>query len=248
MSKKGPYHMIPDMAYGSISLPKTRARKHARQTPLSERAKILGIPVDEMTSSVGLAVSALFEKMDDMARELERTKNSLHEMHQLVDVDCLAPIPNRRAFTRRLQWVIGMQNRYGHSSSILFFDLNGFKKINDTHGHAAGDAAILHIAELLQGAIRDTDFVARLGGDEFAVVLYHADALGAESRAKSITSHIASNPLNFNGHVITLSSSCGLYEIQKGDTAETALVRADAAMYADKKRHASKPFKMHAVQ
>lgn len=236
MSKKGPYHMYPDVSYGSVALTRPRTRRAPRMAAISDRAQILGIPVKEMTDSVSLAVTALLEKMDDMARELERTKSSLTEIQQQVDVDCLAPIPNRRAFSRRLKWALAMQTRYGHTSSILFFDLNGFKAINDTYGHAAGDAAILHVADLLTRSIRDTDFVARLGGDEFAVLLYHADLDGASVRADAIIDRIESTPLKFQGKTIALASSCGAYELRRGDSEETALARADASMYADKKR------------
>src|ERR1700753_1498171 len=73
-----------------------------------ERVALLGIPEAEMTESVKLAVSALFEKLDDMSRELLRTKESFTELERLVDVDCIAPVPNRRAFMRRLAWAISM--------------------------------------------------------------------------------------------------------------------------------------------
>src|SRR6185295_3818627 len=104
---------------------------------LEEQVAVLGIPQKEMTPSVNLAVSALLEKLDDVTRELQRTKEALSEIERMVDVDVVAPIPNRRAFMRRLTWAITMQARYGHPSTILYFDLNNFKQINDEYGHAA---------------------------------------------------------------------------------------------------------------
>ena len=247
MSKKNPYHMYPDISYAGAELanselmrPKARSRKARLVSHLpdaSERALTMGIPVKDMTASVNLAVTSLLEKLDDITRELERTKNSLHEAQQLVDVDTLAPIANRRAFTRRLEWAISMQERYGHASSVLFFDLNGFKAINDTYGHAAGDAAIMHVADLLQRATRNTDFVARLSGDEFAVLLYHADQKAALQRGSTLAAAIAATPFSFDGKLISLASAFGVHELRRGDSAPTAMAQADAAMYACKKRN-----------
>src|SRR5579884_1167425 len=97
-----------------------KAETTSKKTRLSERLSMLGIPENEMTPAVNLAISALLEKLDDLNRELSRTKESLAEIERLVDVDCLAPIPNRRAFMRRLSWAITMHERYGHPSSILY--------------------------------------------------------------------------------------------------------------------------------
>src|SRR5690348_14957836 len=98
-----------------------KADTTSKKQRVSERLAMLGIPEAEMTPSVNLAVSALLEKLDDQSRELSRTRESLSEIERLVDVDCLAPIPNRRAFMRRLSWAITMHERYGHPSTILYF-------------------------------------------------------------------------------------------------------------------------------
>jgi diguanylate cyclase (GGDEF)-like protein len=202
---------------------------------LPDRIAMLGIPEEELSESVILAVSALFEKMDDMSIEMKQSKEQLKELESLVDVDTLAPIPNRRAFMRRLQWVISMLERYDHPSSIAYFDLNGFKQINDTYGHAAGDMAIRHVAEILSSTKRESDFLARLGGDEFAVILYFADAKAAEKRAREIAEKIATTPFRFNGHPLHVTASIGFHFIRKGETAEEALHAADQSMFSDKR-------------
>lgn len=199
------------------------------------RVAMLGIPKAEFTPSVNLAVSALLEKVDMLSRELGQTKEHLNEIEQLVDVDCLAPVPNRRAFMRRLTWAISMFKRYGHATSVIFFDLNGFKEINDVYGHAAGDAAIRHAAELFTMTTRQTDFVARLGGDEFGVIMYHADYDGAYKRAQKLAQRISDNPLIWNNREIHMDTALGVYQVKKDDTAEMAVAAADMAMYADKR-------------
>jgi diguanylate cyclase (GGDEF)-like protein len=207
-------------------------RGNKTQTP--DRLSALGIPEHELTESVTLVISAMLEKMDDMQLELEHRRTQLEEMQNLVDVDCLAPIPNRRAFMRRLQWVISMQDRYNNPSSIVYFDLTKFKTINDAYGHAAGDAAICHVVDILNGFKRDSDFMARLGGDEFAIILYYADEMAARRRAEQIAEKIGSTPFTFNGIELTISTAYGFHSIKKGQTAEDALHAADQSMYAHK--------------
>ncbi len=208
--------------------------RRGRKAHIPDRIAMLGIPEDELTDAVMLAFSALFEKMDDMQLEMNNARVQLDEMQSLVDVDCLAPIPNRRAFMRRLQWVVSMQERYNDPSSIVYFDLSRFKYVNDTYGHAAGDAAIRHVAEILSGFKRDSDFMARLGGDEFAIILYYADEDVARRRAEQIAEKIRTTPFTFNGQVIYIGTSFGFHAIRKGETAEAALHEADQSMYRHK--------------
>lgn len=214
-------------------LEKATAPTHTR---LQERLQMLGIPEEEMTPEVCLAASALLEKVDDLNRELSRTKENLAEIERLVDVDCLAPIPNRRAFMRRLSWAIAMHERYSHPSAILYFDINDFKEINDTHGHAAGDLAIRHVSQTLSSTLRDSDFIARIGGDEFAIIMYYANEDAARRRGKKISETLASTPFVYNGQPLTLSTAYGSYAIRAGDDAEGALSAADMSMYVEKRR------------
>jgi diguanylate cyclase (GGDEF)-like protein len=209
----------------------------ARPGRISDRMAALGIPEAEMTESVKLVVSALLEKLDDTSRELSRTKENLAEMERLVDVDCVAPIPNRRAFMRRLTWAINMHERYGHPSAILYFDINDFKGINDNHGHAAGDLAIRHISQLLSNAMRESDFLARIGGDEFAIIMYYATDEAAKKRAEIITDKLKATPFVFSGKHVHVTASYGVYAVRSGDDAESCLASADMSMYVDKRRN-----------
>ncbi len=201
-----------------------------------ERIKMLGIPEKDMTQEVMFALSALFEKLDDTTRDLARTRETLAELERLVDVDCLAPIPNRRAFMRRLKWALAMRERYQHPSCVLYFDLNEFKAINDHYGHAAGDVAIRHVSQILANTMRESDFIARIGGDEFAIIMYHATEDAARLRGEKIAEAIRRTPFMYNGKPITVSGAFGMYALQAGDDAETALSAADTAMYVDKQR------------
>jgi len=211
-----------------------------RKTKLAERIASLGIPEEEMTDTVRLVVSALLEKLDDVNRDLTRTKENLSEIERLVDVDCMAPIANRRAFMRRLAWAITMFERYSHSSTILYFDLNDFKQINDVYGHAACDLAIIHVSQILSSIMRESDFLARIGGDEFAIIMYYANEDAAKIRSKKIAEKLDSTPFVFNGNKIYISASYGYHTVTLGDDAESALAAADMSMYVDKRRGKNK--------
>lgn len=218
------------LADGMVALHQTESNSQ-----LSERIKMLGIPDAELTESVVLALSALIEKMDDTSLDLQHTKECLAEMESLVDVDLLAPIPNRRAFMRRLNWVISMFDRYGHPSCVIYFDLNSFKQINDTFGHAAGDGVIRHVAEILNKSRRDSDFMARLGGDEFAIIFYNSPKNAAIRRAEEIATMLADAPYHYHAHTIPVTTSFGCYALQAGNTAEDVIHAADQAMYCHKR-------------
>ena len=208
----------------------------AQQNRANDSMAMLGIPEKQLTDEVKLVVSALLEKIDDVNRELASAQESLSEMERLVDVDCVAPIPNRRAFMRRLSWAINMHARYGHPTTILYYDINDFKDINDTYGHAAGDMAILHIAQLLTDTMRESDFLARIGGDEFGVIMYYADEAAAKKRGDRIAEKLKTTPLMFGGKQIPLSAAFGHYTVKSGDDAEACLAAADMSMYVDKRR------------
>jgi len=203
---------------------------------LTERLQMLGIPDAELTPPVHFAVTTLLERLDDLGRELSRTKETLSEIERLVDVDCLAPIPNRRAFMRRLGWAIAMMERYNHPTSLLFFDLNDFKSINDTYGHAAGDLAIRHVSQILSSTLRESDFIARIGGDEFAIIMYYANEEAARKRGKKIADMVRATPMLFNGKPIALSTAFGYYSVKPGDDPEAALAATDMSMYVEKRR------------
>lgn len=202
---------------------------------LAERMALLGISPAERSESVSIAVSVLFERIDDLTRELDEARRQFNELEQLVDVDCLAPVPNRRAFLRRADWALSMLKRYGHACSVLFLDLNGFKRINDDYSHAAGDEVLRQVALLLTRSLRASDFMARLGGDEFVVLLYHAHEDAAQKRAEIIARRISAHQTLWQGHSLHVTASYGTYQMKPDDTAEDAIAQADQAMYRHKK-------------
>ena len=128
------------------------------------------------------------------------TKARLEAVETVADQDGLLPLLNRRAFVREMSRMISFAERYDVPASLIYFDLDGFKAVNDAHGHAAGDAALTYIADLLRANVRESDIVGRLGGDEFGVILAKADQAQAESKARSLSDLFQRKPFVWQDH------------------------------------------------
>jgi diguanylate cyclase (GGDEF)-like protein len=198
-------------------------------------ATVLGIPESEFTPRVRDAIMSLMAEVESLRRELQQTKTRLDTAEKAADQDQLLPLMNRRAFVRELTRYIAFSDRYGTPASLVYFDLNNFKAINDVHGHAGGDAVLKHFADTLNANIRDSDLVGRLGGDEFGIILSHATQEQAHKKADSLAVKLKAVPTDWNGLKIPLTFSYGAFELRPGENADTAMARADEAMYAHKR-------------
>jgi diguanylate cyclase (GGDEF)-like protein len=161
-------------------------------------------------------------------------------LERLADEDTLVPLANRRAFVRELSRMMSFAERYDSYGAVIYFDVNHLKSINDKHGHAAGDAVLKHISEVLLAQVRTSDLVGRLGGDEFGVALAQTDKEAALVKATSLAVAITESSLAWNGAPLKLSVSWGIHPFSGADHADTALAAADRAMY-DQKRGATTP-------
>ena len=156
------------------------------------------------------------------------------ERDALADRDTLAPDFNRRAFLRELHRTMSEVERYRTPAAVLYIDLDGFKVLNDSHGHAAGDAVLRHVALLLLDSVRESDVVGRLGGDEFGVVLNRANADEARAKAWSLSEHVNTSAILYAGVPHRVRASVGVHPIAAVEDPEFAIARADEAMYAEK--------------
>ncbi len=124
--------------------------------------------------------------------------------------------------------------RYEVQAALIYVDLNDFKKINDEHGHAAGDAMLSHIATHLVKSVRASDIVGRLGGDEFGIILARANKDVAAAKARSLIASLDRRPLLWEGNQLRVSAAYGVYSFEHGQDPEEALAQADRAMYERK--------------
>lgn len=202
---------------------------------IQDTVQVLGIPPEEMTARVQQAILGLMEEVDSLRRELDRTNRRLREMEDMADTDAMLPIPNRRAFVRELNRMIGFAERYGTPSTLMFIDLNDMKAINDKYGHESGDKALFHVARLLVDNVRSTDVVGRLGGDEFGIILAQSDEAVGAQKAQELANIINRTPLELGEEKINMTLAFGTYTFRSGDQPDEALDKADKAMYENKR-------------
>jgi diguanylate cyclase (GGDEF)-like protein len=194
----------------------------------------LGIPEGELTPKVRATLGDLIGELRHLRLDLEREKERAHHLETLADQDALTPILNRRAFIRELSRMLAFAERYQAPSSLVYFDVNEMKQINDGFGHAAGDAALRHVATALVENVRSFDVVGRLGGDEFAVILAQVDSACAVAKARSLVEAIEYKPAAWNGSELLVRVAFGVHTFSRSEPVDEALDAADRAMYARK--------------
>ena len=201
----------------------------------AEQTTVLGIPTGELTPKVQAALDRLMAEVERMRGELEQARRRVDHLEQLADQDALTPVLNRRAFVRELSRIMAFSERHAVPSAVVYFDVNGLKQVNDTYGHAAGDAVLGHVADMLVRHVRSSDIVGRLGGDEFGVILVQADVKEAASKAAMLSNKIDSEPAVWKDQPLTIRASFGVHNLVAGQEAQDALDAADRAMYAHKR-------------
>ena len=187
-----------------------------------------------MASAVTPA-ALLRAEVERLKHELDEARARIAELEQHADVDPLLDILNRRGFERELKRSLAYVKRYGTPAALLYVDLDGFKAINDEHGHAAGDALLKAVAGELAAHVRASDVVARLGGDEFGVLMWNAGKPQAMMRARDLEMRIEELPVTHGSAQLSVGASVGV-TLLSGDIDVAALIdAADKAMYARKK-------------
>jgi diguanylate cyclase (GGDEF)-like protein len=199
-----------------------------------DAASIMGVPEAELTPNVQRALLSLMGEVDQMRKETERLRGRVRELESLADHDVMLPVLNRRAFLREVSRALALAERHNAPSALVYIDLNGFKALNDNHGHAAGDAALHHVSALLSAHVRETDAVGRLGGDEFGLVLTLTGPDGADKKARELIELIDTTPFTHAGKELSVGAAWGCHPLSPGHNAEEAMAEADAAMYARK--------------
>jgi diguanylate cyclase (GGDEF)-like protein len=176
----------------------------------------------------------LLAEIERLEAELIKAESRIAELEARADIDPLLDILNRRGFDRELKRSLAYVKRYRAAAALLFIDLDGFKAINDRHGHAAGDALLKAVVAELKSHVRASDTVARLGGDEFAVLMWNLETSPARAKAQELENIIAGTAVMHGPARLTVGASAGCVPLDGEASPAAILEAADQAMYARK--------------
>ena len=193
-----------------------------------------------------LSVSSILDENDQNAYfvvalyDITANKATQDQISQLAYFDSLTQLPNRRSLNRRLAEILGEMPMNSSHGALLFVDLDNFKSINDTRGHASGDLLLIEVGRRLRNAVRGSDIVARVGGDEFVVLLgsLNADLIVATQQATVVAKEILARlakPYKLDSFIFNCSASIGISLFSHGDLDADVLQQADMAMYQAKR-------------
>lgn len=176
----------------------------------------------------------LAAEVDALAAQLADSRARILDLETRIDVDPLTDTLNRRGFERELKRSLAYVKRYGAGAALVYLDLDGFKTVNDRHGHGAGDAVLKAVAASLLRHVRASDVVARLGGDEFVILLWNVGGAAATAKAAALEAAVYATPVRWGSSTLVVGASAGVALLGALDSAAEALGRADGAMYARK--------------
>ncbi|MDJ0806066.1 MAG: GGDEF domain-containing protein [Gammaproteobacteria bacterium] len=178
----------------------------------------------------------LRERLDKLEQESEDLRYRLLEAHHLALLDAVTGLPNRLAYDERVAQEYARWKRFAEPLSMLVWDVDNFKSINDRFGHQAGDRALKVIAASLKKRVRETDFIARYGGEEFVTLLCGANQDEALQVAEEMRQSVMQCAFHSGNKAVPVTISCGLSHFIEGDQVEDVFKRADAALYQAKRK------------
>ena len=185
---------------------------------------------EELVARVGVAIRLKRER-DHLRESAEDASRRAEAASEMSMTDPLTGLLNRYGLRRSLQHEYAEARRYSRPLSCLMIDLDHFKHVNDTHGHAAGDAALMQVARVLTEAVRASDVVCRYGGEEFLVLAPETSLEGALALGEKIRAAATSRLFGDGASVFPLTFSVGAAQLGPGESAHDMVVRADHALY-----------------
>jgi diguanylate cyclase (GGDEF)-like protein len=211
------------------------ARKPAVRLAQSPNAQARGPSAGQNLSKASDPAAKLKARLRRLTAQLAKARGRIQELEAWAETDFLLDILNRRGVERELKRAIGYIGRYGASGALIALDVDRLKPINDSFGHAAGDAVLKGVVNVVLRHVRSSDVVGRLGGDEFVVLLWNLSEADALAKAATIEQAIDRLTFVFRGRSLTAGASTGVAVLSPEDDVVAALERADRAMYARKK-------------
>lgn len=189
---------------------------------------------DEREKEVAARLQSLAERVSSMEQEAQGYREHLEEQRQKALIDPLTGLPNRAAWTERLEHEVGQWQQHGNSLLLAMLDLDHFKRINDNYGHLAGDKVLKIIANVLRKRLRGSDFIARFGGEEFVLLMPNTPLPAGARIVEALRAAVEACPFHFKGEPVTITVSVGLSAFKAGDRSDLVIKRADQALYRAK--------------
>lgn len=189
---------------------------------------------DQAQQFLAEQLQTLGAKIKTMEVEAEKNRTTLEAHRQKALHDPLTELPNREAYNERTNAEVQRWQRYGRPLTIAIFDIDHFKRINDTYGHQAGDRVIKVIGRSIAKRLREVDFFCRYGGEEFVALMPETDSATALAVLEKVRDAIANAAFNYKDQPMSITLSVGLTEFKTNDSLESAFERADQALYIAK--------------
>jgi diguanylate cyclase len=189
---------------------------------------------DSVGDDVAERLQGLVKRVAEMEQEAQQFREHIEEQRQKSLLDPLTGLPNRAAWSERLDLEVARRQRYGGQLLLAVLDVDHFKRINDGYGHLAGDRVLKIIAGELSKRLRKTDFIARFGGEEFVLLIPATPLEGGVQLLETLRAAIEACPFHFKGEPVTITFSAGIAEFRNGEATEVTFERADQALYRAK--------------
>jgi diguanylate cyclase len=189
---------------------------------------------EQQQNQLASQLEALGNKVKLMETEAERNRTVLEKQRHRALHDPLTELPNREYYNERSAYEFQRWQRYGRPLTLAVLDIDHFKKINDTHGHQAGDRVLKVIGRSIAKRLREVDFFCRYGGEEFLALMPETSVAEALPVLEKIRASIAGAAFNYKEEPLSITLSIGLTEFVEGDDIDSAFARADAALYQAK--------------
>lgn len=209
----------------SIAIKLSKITKHVDTFRTTEERRKLKMEI---------RVGELAGKVHNLESESEVLRKRIVEEQKNSMLDALTKVPNRLAWDQRMEHEYNRWKRYQSPLVIVVWDIDDFKKVNDTYGHKAGDKVLVTIATLLKEQVRETDFIARFGGEEFVMLLPETEVKNAQAVVEKLRSGVEECEFHHGEQRVAITVSGGMTQFKKGDTIESAFERADQFLYKAK--------------
>jgi len=221
-------------ALHAANISELRDQVHQQLDAVTEHLHAHRVREEARVSTYRERVSRMRARINELERETRNLNESLQEGQRLAMIDALTAIPNRAAYDDRVDQEYVRWKRFGKPVSIVAWDIDHFKAINDVYGHKAGDKVLRILGQQLARHIRQSDFVARYGGEEFVMLLVGATTEMALALSEKIRIEISRLGFHFQEQPVTVTASCGISTFCEGDTIDAVFDRADRALYRAK--------------